>query len=351
MIRSCSRGAAELDDAARATIDVSGLEPATSYQVLDRRDTGARIGPITCAPHRATTIRAAVRIAVSADIDPSPEFDSDLIAQLAAASPELFVSLGDFPYTDNGPPAMTVDEYRERHVELLHLAARARAARRRSACARSTTTTSSATTGTAMFAPPRRSRYAAAMQVWDEFFPAPRRRARSLSHLALGRARRVLLARLPAVSQRERRARRRARRRCSATRSARGSSTRVHALDRDVQARVHERAARLRRSGDDHWAAFTTERERCCSTRSSACRACCSSSADQHWFAAHRHAHGIREFQVGPLARGDRAPGPTPPGVAVPQPALQLRADRHRRRRSSRSPGSVRMARSSIRRR
>ena len=62
-------------------------------------------GRITCAPRRATTIARPVRIAVSADIDPSPEFDSDLLAQLAAASPELFVSLGDFPYTDNGPPS------------------------------------------------------------------------------------------------------------------------------------------------------------------------------------------------------------------------------------------------------
>ena len=38
-------------------------------------------------------------------------------------------------------------------------------------------------------------------------------------------------------------------------------------------------------------------------------------SGDQHWFAAHRHAHGIREFQVGPLARGLGTPGRTAPGV------------------------------------
>ena len=38
-------------------------------------------------------------------------------------------------------------------------------------------------------------------------------------------------------------------------------------------------------------------------------------SADQHWFAAHVHAHGIREFQFGPLARDTRDPGPAGPGV------------------------------------
>jgi hypothetical protein len=38
-------------------------------------------------------------------------------------------------------------------------------------------------------------------------------------------------------------------------------------------------------------------------------------SADQHYFAAHRHAHGIREFQVGPLARGLGMFGSPGPGV------------------------------------
>jgi hypothetical protein len=38
-------------------------------------------------------------------------------------------------------------------------------------------------------------------------------------------------------------------------------------------------------------------------------------SADQHWFAAHRHALGIREIQIGPVGRGLGAPGPMVPGV------------------------------------
>lgn len=38
-------------------------------------------------------------------------------------------------------------------------------------------------------------------------------------------------------------------------------------------------------------------------------------SGDQHYFAAHRHARGIRELQVGPFARGLGTPGRTAPGV------------------------------------
>jgi hypothetical protein len=38
-------------------------------------------------------------------------------------------------------------------------------------------------------------------------------------------------------------------------------------------------------------------------------------SADQHWFGAHRHTRGIREFQVGPLSRGLGMPMVEAPGV------------------------------------
>ncbi|NUO53717.1 MAG: hypothetical protein HOV80_33125, partial [Polyangiaceae bacterium] len=38
-------------------------------------------------------------------------------------------------------------------------------------------------------------------------------------------------------------------------------------------------------------------------------------SGDQHWFAAHVHRHGIREFQIGPTATRLFAPPPAEPGV------------------------------------
>ena len=66
--------------------------------------------------------------------------------------------------------------------------------------------------------------------------------------------------------------------------------------------------------GTDHWSGFTTERTRLLDAMVGI-TGVVFMSADQHYFAAHRHAHGIREFQVGPLARGVFSPGPVSPGV------------------------------------
>jgi len=43
-------------------------------------------------------------------------------------------------------------------------------------------------------------------------------------------------------------------------------------------------------------------------------------SGDQHWFASHRHGFGIREMQIGPIARGIGVPGPVVPGVVFRAP-------------------------------
>ncbi|MBA3455524.1 MAG: alkaline phosphatase D family protein, partial [Deltaproteobacteria bacterium] len=98
-------------------IDVTGLVPDHAYEIL------VAAGPSRYGPCRARTAPSdaatgPVRIAVSADFDPNPMFDSDLIDHVLAAEPQLYISLGDFPYTDNGPIAQTVAEYRSRHAEL-----------------------------------------------------------------------------------------------------------------------------------------------------------------------------------------------------------------------------------------
>ncbi|HWU87345.1 MAG TPA: alkaline phosphatase D family protein, partial [Kofleriaceae bacterium] len=67
-------------------------------------------------------------------------------------------------------------------------------------------------------------------------------------------------------------------------------------------------------NGDDHWAAFRTERQAIFDAVTGI-RGVVFFSADQHWFASHRHAYGIREFQVGPFARGILTPPPPAPGV------------------------------------
>jgi hypothetical protein len=67
-------------------------------------------------------------------------------------------------------------------------------------------------------------------------------------------------------------------------------------------------------AGDDTWTSFATERAIILDAMRGI-PGVVFFAADQHWFAAHEHVHGIREFQVGPLARGLASFGADPPGV------------------------------------
>ena len=164
------------------------------------------------------------------------------------------------------------------------------------------------------------------MQVWDEFFPLRDATGDDpLSQLAVGRERRVLPARLPAVSQR------RTPRLDDASKTMLGATQQAWLVagaarvDRDVQAGVHERAARLRRRRRSLGRVHDRARRAVRGARRR-CPGIVFFSGDQHWFAAHRHAYGIREFQVGPLARGLGMPGPTGAGRAVSQRAATTSA-------------------------
>jgi hypothetical protein len=54
----------------------------------------------------------------------------------------------------------------------------------------------------------------------------------------------------------------------------------------------------------DGWHSFATERDGIVELiRERRIRGVVALSADRHWFAAYRHASGMREFQVGPLQR------------------------------------------------
>ncbi|TMQ18215.1 MAG: hypothetical protein E6J91_08485 [Deltaproteobacteria bacterium] len=67
-------------------------------------------------------------------------------------------------------------------------------------------------------------------------------------------------------------------------------------------------------TGDDHWASFRTERDAMFAALLGV-PGVVFVSGDQHFFAANRHAFGIREMQIGPLARGLGIPGAPAPGV------------------------------------
>ncbi len=295
------------------TVDVTGLPASAHYQVTIVFDSGARLGPhhVRTAP-RVDDARP-VRLAVSADIDPSPEFDTDLLAHLAAAGPEVFVSLGDFPYADNGPDvAVTVSAYRNRYAETL-TTPKLRAWLQAMSVRAIYDDHEFRNDWDAMFVAAESTRYAAAMQVWDEFFPV---------RGAVGDVRYRSWrwgANLECFTLDCRRFRSANAAVDDATKTMLGEIQRAWFLDAIKRSTatfklVFSSVPLDFGDGIDHWAAYTTERAQIFDALVGV-PGVLFVSADQHWFAAHRHAHGIREFQVGPLCRGVLTPHIDAPGV------------------------------------
>jgi phosphodiesterase/alkaline phosphatase D-like protein len=290
--------------------EIDGLAPDTRYEVT------IALGGLALGPHRVRTAPRPddprpVRVAIWADVDPAPAFASGMCDALGAEDPELHISLGDAPYSDNGPPAQTIAEYRARHVETrTHPPMRAVL----EACG--------------LFAiyddhefrndwdahrvATEPDRYAAAMQAWDEFFPlrttgeVKYRRWRWGAHLEcfLLDTRRFRSANAAPDD---------------ADKTMLGQAQRQWLIDGVTRSSATFKLILTSvpldfGAGDDHWAAFTTERDTIFSALIGT-PGVFFVSGDQHWFASHRHAFGIREMQIGPLARGIGAPGPAAPGV------------------------------------
>ncbi len=293
--------------------DLVGLTPATTYAVTVTTSEGARLGP-----HRATTAprdddARPVRLGVSADLDPIPEFENGLIGEIAAAETDVFVTIGDFPYTDDGPPAATVAEYRARHHDLRG-AASVRPLFETAAISAIYDDHEFRNNWDAAFVAAEPARYAAAMQVWDEFFPL-RDTVGEVRYRSWRWGANVEAFMLD----------------CRRFRSADADpdgpdKTMLGATQKAwFLAAIARSTATFKLvftsipldfgTGNDHWATFTTERNAIFAALVGI-SGVVFFSGDQHWFAAHRHAHGIREFQVGPIARGlGTPPADTAPGV------------------------------------
>lgn len=301
----------ELNANGSGALDLTGLEPGTSYEITVIAG-GLR------SVHRAVTAPAdddprPVTFAIVADLDPNPRFDNDLVDHVVAAAPDLIIGLGDLPYCDNGPDvAKTPAEYRAVHAE-------ARAHERfrplfQAAPLRAIYDDHEYRNNwDAAFVASEPERYRAAVDVWDEFFPVRDaagevryrswrwgahaecflldcRRFRSANTDPDGDAKTLLGAEqlawlLAGVA--------------ASTATFKLVLTSVP-LDFDV--------------GDDAWSSFQTERTKLFAGLAGL-RGLVVITADQHWFAAHVHDRGIREFQFGPLARDTRTPGPATPGV------------------------------------
>lgn len=325
-----------VDRRGHATVDLVDLTPATGYRVHLTASDDARFGPAAFVTAPADDDPRPMRFAVGADVDPSPEYVTAMFDTIAAAAPDLCVMLGDWPYTDNWPPAIERLDYERRHAEV-RLAPSMQPWLR--ACSFRAIYDDhefgNDWDGAARALDPRR--HTTALAAWDAWFPrrgdGPRYRRWRWGALVEC----FLLD-------------------CRAYRSA---NTAVDGPDKTMlgAAQLRWLVDGVRAStapfkliftsvpldygiGDDHWATFAHERDALLDALAAdAPRGVLFVAGDQHWFASHVHRHGARELQVGPLARGPFAVPPPQPGVrarvegysvglidVTPEPRLRFRA-------------------------
>ncbi|HEX3765593.1 MAG TPA: alkaline phosphatase D family protein [Kofleriaceae bacterium] len=308
--RTVATGRVALDGQFGALV-LTGLPSDTVHDVT------VRIAGVVVGAHRVRTAPRAddprpVRVAISADYDPSPAFASGVIDALIAAEPELLISIGDFPYTDNGPPAMTVPTYRERHLDLrTHPPVRALLESCGLCAIYDDHEVRNNWDGLTQIEEPER--YAAAMQVWDEFFP---------QRAAVGEVRYRRWrwgAHLECFLLDCRRFRSANRAVDDASKTMLGATQLQWLIDGVTSSTAAFKLILTSipldyGAGDDHWASFTTERDAMFAALVGT-PGVLFVSGDQHWFAAQRHAFGIREMQIGPLGRGFGVPPPAVPSV------------------------------------
>lgn len=306
-------GSWNLDFAADGTghVDATGLAPRTAYRARFRTSDGGDLGEHAFTTAPADDDPRPVRLAVSADVDESPDYLSPIFDAVVDAAPELFVSLGDWPYADNGPPAITRDEYHAKYVAT-------RTAPRLTAWTRAMSfraiyddhELANDWDGGDRLADPARE--AAALAVWDAWFP--RRPGPRYRRWRWGAALECFLLDTRAF------------RSASADpdvpgKTMLGDAQRIWLLD-GLEASAAPFCVVFTSvpldfgHGVDHWAGYTSERDWMLDAIIALDRPVLFVSADQHWFAAHRHRGGLRELQVGPLARGlIQQPAERPPGV------------------------------------
>lgn len=299
-----------LGDGGCGALDLDDLEADTAYDIVVIVG-GAQLAPLRARTAPRDDAARAVRIAVAADIDPNPEFDSDLAEHVVATKPDLLVTLGDFPYADNGPPAMTLAEYRERHVETRTFA-RVRTLLDAMPVRAIYDDHEFRNNWDTVRAAAEPTRYAAAIQAWDEFFPlrdaAGEVRYRSFRFGAnvevfLLDCRRFRSgSEVPDV----------------AGKTMLGDTQRRWLIDglaaSTAPFKLVFTSVPLDFAEPDCWTGYQTERRELFDAVVDI-PGVLFVSADQHYFAAYRHAYGIREFQIGPLCRGLGTFGATGPGV------------------------------------
>ncbi len=308
-----------LDTGGTGTFELTGLSPDTAYRY--------RIVSDDAAPSAVYAFRTApppdepleFSLLISADLDTDPLFDSQILDTMRGHDARFFLSLGDWPYADNPPGAITLEEYRARHVEA-RIAPKAQRFVQSFPVYAIWDDHELRNNWDGRFRVEEADRIAAGIQAWDEWFPlrdsgTPKVRYRSWRYGSL-----VELFMLDTRLYR------------SANRDPDGPDKTMLGADQLAWLRAGLTASTapfklvitsvpldfgdLR--GIDCWRNFRTERDALLEfIVGGDVGGVVFLSADQHWFAAHHHRVGIKEFQFGPLARGIPALDPQVPEVVA----------------------------------
>jgi alkaline phosphatase D len=291
-------------------IDITNLTADRDYEVTVRA--------VTTHVHQVRTAPSAdsprpVRLAIAADFDPAQSYDRDPIASLIAEQPELVIAIGDFPYADDGPHvAITLPAYRDRYAAM-RLDPRMQALQEVVAFRAIYDDHEYRDNWDPQMASDDAPRFAAAMQTWDEFFPV-RGATGDIRYRSWRWGANVECFLLDT---------RRFRSPDDAPDDV--NKTMLGAVQRDwLLAGLAASTATFKLilttvpldfgNGNDDWSSYSFERSVIFEALLDL-PGVLFVSADQHWFASHRHAFGIREFQIGPLARGLGEPPEPVPGV------------------------------------
>jgi alkaline phosphatase D len=281
---------------------VTGLAAGTRHRAEIAAD-GRSAGSFAFTTAPADDDARAVRIAWSGDLDLDPEFASPILDAAVATDPDLFVMLGDWPYADNAPGAITLAEYRERHRE-----ARADAGTQRwmrTVSFRAMYDDHEIRNDWDLGSWARETeRHVGAMRAWDEHFPvraaASDVRYRSWrwgAHVEawlLDNRRHRAPLEMPDGPQK----------------TMLGDAQRQWLIDGVLASTATFKLVFTTVPLDygwttEHWNAYAWERAALLDALAGGdVRGLVFLCADSHWFASHRCLRGAREFQAGPLARG-----------------------------------------------
>ena len=300
-------------------VELVDLEPDTEYVYRVVTELGGesapyrlRTAPPPDEPHEFTFL-------FSADLDVDPLWDSPILTAMALTPASFYISLGDWPYADNAPGAITLAEYRERHRQ-------ARAAAKVTPLLQQFPVFAiwddheARNNWNAHFAEVEADRIAAAVQAWDEWFPlrdtsSPKIRYRSWRWGSLVEVF-MLDLRMYRSDNHDPDGPDKTMLGAGQKGWLKGSLAASTAPYKIVITSVPLDFGEL--IGVDCWRNFRTERDEVLGfILDNQISGVVFLAADQHWFAAHHFANGLKEFQVGPLARGLPELDPIQPEVVA----------------------------------